>query len=164
MKMEVHYDGRTYGTGDDATKYKLSIVRNQNSSEVNLSIKFEFFNPTAGQSDNWNSWASVIGGEICIPPQQAVALASEIIKFCRPAEEIQPSRIELIIDENTIENKATSIRVIRAHILANVLKVETKRIISEAQKLGVSITLPAQTLSVEIAKMIREKIAQESSR
>ena len=101
MRIEVDYNGRIYGTGQNAKKYKLTISRMWSKE---LSVKFQFDPATVGQADNYG--ARIRGGEICLPVRQALPLASAILWFCQQSEyQTNPASIEVIFDEDALENK-----------------------------------------------------------
>ncbi|HEX8638648.1 MAG TPA: translation initiation factor IF-2 N-terminal domain-containing protein [Pyrinomonadaceae bacterium] len=53
---------------------------------------------------------------------------------------------------------------IRIYDLAKELKIDTKKIIEEARRLGVNISVPSNMLSPETAQKIREKFGKGNSK
>ncbi len=157
MRLKVNYVNKTYGNGETATNYKLTISESASPNE--LSVKFQFVSPSSGQ--NWENDASVTGGEVFLPPKQAVALASAILLYCQRSENKRPSPcVELIFDEDTLESRCTpAIQVIHLEVA---LRVKRERIIEEAKKVGINISSPFQYISLEVAEKIREQIIQET--
>lgn len=81
MRIEVDYDGRTYGAGSNAPEYVVEIAHSYRPNGIK--VKFAFKSPTSGQSESWYSDASVKGGALYIPTAQAVAMAEAILAVAK---------------------------------------------------------------------------------
>ncbi len=160
MRIKVQYDGKDYGAGSNATKYKLTI--SQESPKADVKILFDFDKPTSGQSNSWDSYASVMGGTIILPKRQAVEVAIALLSFCRQSEHQSKTAQSAVItlDENDLESRC--VPAIRCFELANLLQVKVEEVIKEAQKLNFQPATRTTFLPLTIAQSISQQLSKES--
>jgi hypothetical protein len=163
MFIKVRYFDRTYGTGKSAKKYTLMISRGEWGNPNDLSVSFDFESATGGQSQTWDDDSTVVGGEICLPKRQALALATAILSYYRQSEnqsELSPIKIHL--DEEDIISRI--IPKITVQELSRMLQVEEKEIVKLASSYPWLNPVSANTnLSLDIVKKINEQLEKSES-
>ena len=91
MYVTVWYGWRSYGTGEQARHYGLTISRDQHSPDQ-ITLKFVLRQHVSGKTDSLSTSSEVSSIDLMFGQREALDLARDIVQICETSPPAQLQR------------------------------------------------------------------------